>query len=911
MKLVQSTVLNAILGTLLTLPTIAQEPTPADTSADTTAVLADRAAPADSAEDPLAKFVKEFKYRNLGPGAMSGRITALAVPEPFHKTIYVGTASGGVWKTSNGGTTWSAITDKIGTQSIGDIAVAPSSDSILWVGTGEKNSLRSNSWGNGVHKSTDGGKTWEVVGLENSKLIGRIVIHPSNPDVVYVAALGHLWGPHSERGIYKTTDGGETWEQMLFVDDTTGFVDLQMDPSNPDVLFAAAWHRLRWGGGHMQGVGAGGGIYKTTDGGQSWTRLNDPALNNGLPAGELLGRIGIAIYPRNPRIVYAVIQSNEGVRSSALSPFGGVYRSDDGGDTWRQMNDLSAVPFYYYNEIWVDPNDSSHVFINAAPLWESKDGGETFSRKELQRVHGDHHAMWIDPEDSDHIVLGTDGGVYMTWDEGKTWDHQTIPVGQFYTVMVDSTHTPYHVCGGLQDNGSWCGPSAVRDGVGITDNAWYRVFGGDGFWVQVPWHDPHTVYAESQFANMSRINLKTWERTSIRPLAADAGAQSGYGFHWGWNTPMVLSQHDSTVLYLGSNHVIRLTDRGDNWEILGPDMTRAARSAPEPEIGHTSYQALFSIAESPRSPDIIWAGSDDGLVWLTRDGGKNWSNVTGNFPSTAPTRCFVNNIAASHHDDGTAYLAYDCHRRDDYEPHLYRTMDFGSTWIEIVAGLPEDGASLSVLEDARNQNLIWVGTEVGVFVSFDGGDSWLPFNNGLPPVGVRMMAQAYKARDLVIGTFGRGIWVNHIGPLQEMNDTLLDQKAHLFEITSAYLTRSVNTYGAIGSKDFIASNPPQGAVLRYYLKDSADKDVKLIVTNQAGDTVRTLTNRGYPGLHSVTWDLKRQQPRPRRLGESNDNAELRRVKPGVYTVELKVHGLTLTREFEVQEWPEDRLGRIR
>ncbi|HVE80046.1 MAG TPA: hypothetical protein VNA89_14365 [Gemmatimonadaceae bacterium] len=868
-------------------------------------------AAAAAARDPMTRVLNGFTVRNIGPAAYSGRVTSLAVPRPYRKTIYAGSAGGGVWKTSNGGTTWQPIGDSLGVGSVGDVAVAPSDSSIVWVGTGEKNSLRSQSWGNGVHRSTDGGRTWRHMGLRETRSIGRIVVHPTDPQVVYVAALGHLWGPHAERGVYKSTDGGASWRKVLYVNDTTGIVDLELDPANPEVLYAAAWHRLRWGGSRMQGVGAGSGIYKTTDGGRTWTRLTDARLNNGLPA-ERIGRIGLAIAESSPRTVYAMVQVDRGITNAQQSPYGGVFRSDDAGATWRQTNDFQSNPHYYYNDIWVDPTNAEHVYVTATYLMESKDGARTFEQDSLHNVHVDHHAMWIDPADPEHVVLGNDGGVYITSDGGKAWDHQQIPIGQFYAITVDSSQFPYHVCGGLQDNGTWCGPSMTRDTLGMTDADWYAVNGGDGMHVQIPWHDPHVVYSEFQFGTMSRLDLRTWKRDVIRPQSVDAGADSGYELRWGWTAPIVLSQHDSTVLYVGSNHLVRLTNEGRDWEVLGPDMTRADRRRPEPEVGHTSYQALFAIGESPRSADVLWTGSDDGLVWVSRDRGKTWANVTANLPKDAPTRCFVASVVPSRHADGTAWMVYDCHHRDDYRPHVYRTTDFGRRWTRHVEGLPADGGSLTIFEDPQNAAVLWVGTDVGLFVTVDGGRRWRRFGRGLPPVSVPKLAMSYEQRDLVIGTHGRGVWITNVGPLEEWSDTLLAARAYLFDVPPATQFRYADTYPSFGSTRWVAPNPARGAQIALWLREAGDRNLQLVVTDAAGDTVRKISAPAYAGLQRVTWDLARDRPRPRELGGPTTPAELRRVTGGEYTLTLKTAGLTLTRKVVVRpEWPPDRLGRVR
>ncbi len=715
---------SLVLVLLAALPLAAQKPA---------AKKAPAAAP-DTTADSVSKFLSNFSYRAIGPAAYSGRVTAIAVPtsaEARPKTFYIGAAGGGVWKTTNAGVTWRSISSGLGSETIGDLAVAPSDSNIIWVGTGEKNSLRSQYWGDGVYKSVDGGKKWKNMGLADSKAIGRVVIDPANPDIVYVAALGHLWGPNNERGVYKTTDGGKTWTRVLFVNDTTGFVDLAMDPKDPNTLYAAAWHRLRWGGAHMEGVGKGSGIYKTTDGGKTWVRLTDAAKKNGLPF-DKMGRIGLAISPQDPKLVFAMIEVDRGITGPGQGPFGGVFRSSDAGATWTQVNDLQAEPHYYYDAIFVDPNDSQHVFVAASPLLESKDGGRTFAPESLFNVHVDNHALWMDPHDAGHRILGNDGGAYVTYDAGKAWWHMPLPIGQFYTVIVDSSLAPYQVCGGLQDNGVWCGPSASRDSSGIDDADWYPVNGGDGMWVQVPPRDPFTVYSGWQYGNVSKLDLRTFKRDDIVPASLDAGAESGYAFTWGWTTPILISTHDSGTVYLGANRLFRLKQGGKDWEALGPDMTKTPRDKPAPEVGSTSYHSIFSIAESPRSAAVLWTGTDDGNIWVSRDTGRTWINTTGKFPKGAPTDCFVSSIAASAHADGTAWVALDCHHRDDYRPHIWRTTDFGATWTELVNGLPADRGSMIVIESPRNARVLFAGTSDGVYATLDGGQRWRRFGKDLP-----------------------------------------------------------------------------------------------------------------------------------------------------------------------------------
>ncbi|MEO6778224.1 MAG: hypothetical protein ABI194_02135, partial [Gemmatimonadaceae bacterium] len=460
------------------------------------------------------------------------------------------------------------------------------------------------------------------------------------------------------------------------------------------------------------------------------------------------------------------------------------------------------------------------------------------------------------------------------------------------------------------DNGVWCGPSATRDSIGVTDADWYSVNGGDGMWVQISRTDPNIIYSEYQFGSMSRFDLRTGKRDNIQPLALDAGGDSGYGYTWGWTAPMLLSQHDTATLYVGANHLFRMRDhgaRGMDWEVVGPDMTRAARTHPEAEGPNTSYHALFSIAESPRSRDIIWIGSDDGLVWLTRDYGRTWSNVTANFPARAPTQCFVSAIAASRFADGTAYLTYDCHSRDDYAPHVYRTTDFGRSWTAIAAGLPADAGSLTIFEDPYNARLLWLGTETGAYVSIDAGAHWRRFGHNLPPVAVEKFAMSYDQRELVVGTHGRGIWVTSVGPLQEMTDSLLRERAHLFHVAPALQFRYTDTYPSFGSRPFVARNPARGASISYYLRDALTGPVDVYILSASGDTVRKLSGPGYAGLNQVTWDLSSTKARPRALGEPTSAADLKRVLPGDYFVTMKVAGSTLRQPIRVDERPEDRV----
>lgn len=863
-----------------------------------------------------ADLVKNVRFRLIGPANMSGRITSLDVANtPGRKTWYVGFASGGLWKTTNNGTTWSSVFDDAGTGNVADVMIAPSNPSIVWVGTGERNSLRSEGWGDGVYKSIDAGKTWKHMGLKDNTQIGRIAIHPRNPDIVYIGAMGNLWGASPGRGVYKTTDGGTTWNKVLFVNDTVAFVDLKMDPSNPEVLYAAGWHRLRRGGGTMEGAGAGSGIWKTVDGGKTWKRLTDAALKNGLPDSQM-GRIGLAISAKNPRVVYAVIQVAKSSYDTQISRHGGVFRSNDAGVTWTRVNDISAWPDYFYNEIYIDPNNDERVYINSVQLSVSNDGGKTFAPVEMQRVHVDHHALWINPDDSDHMLLGNDGGLHLTYDKGVTWEHFYHPVGQFYEVDVDTTKSPYHVCGGLQDNGVWCGPSRTRDRSGITNADWYAVNGGDGFRSAVSADSPQIRFAESQFGSINRWNVDTGEREDIQPEAEDAGAEAGRPFRWDWNTPFFISRYDPKVLYLGANYVFKLTDRGREWTIISPDLTRGNVAAPEPDTGWTSYRSLHSLAESPKDRNTLWAGANDGLLWVTTDGGRNWRNVTAAIPDVQAQRCFVSEIEASNFDARTAYVSYDCHQRDDYRPYVYKTTDLGATFTNISGDLPADAGSWVVREDNVNPRLLFVGNERGLYVSTQGGNQWMRLKNNLPTVSLRDVDIVPRERELVVGTFGRSVYILDLIPFQELSDSVIASDAFLMPVRDVAHAVTTGTYESFANKYFTAPNPPAGAQLMYYLKADQGADVTLTIRKVAatgeGEVVQTVTGSGRPGLHTVSWDLLSKNPRPRGLGDPIAPQDLRKVAPGKYTVSLRIGSNTLTRNFEVLRDAGDKTpGRVR
>jgi photosystem II stability/assembly factor-like uncharacterized protein len=832
-------------------------------------------------------FLDAFAVRPIGPANMGGRITALAVVETKPSTMYVASASGGLWKTVNQGITWAPVFDGQPVASLGDVAVAPSNPDVVWVGAGEANARNSVSWGDGVYKSTDAGKSWQNMGLRDSHHIGKIVIHPKNADVVYVAALGHLWGPSKERGLYVTRDGGKSWEQSKFLDEETGFIDLAMDPGNPDILYAAAYRVRRdafSGGNPAVQTGPAAGLYKTADGGKTWQKLT-----RGLPD-RPLGRCGLAVSRKDPRVLYAVVQTDrttlvretewgQPARRSAQPDTGGVFRSADRGETWTKLNDLCPRPFYF-SQVRVDPADEQRVLVLGVTLHLSTDGGRTFRRDTAPTVHADHHALWINPANPEQLLLGTDGGLYISFDRGATWEHiRNLPIAQFYAIGLDS-RKPYRVYGGLQDNGTWGGPTRTYSREGITPADWFRVYGADGFHVQPDPGDPDTVYAEGQYGNLLRINVRSGETVEIRPLPgrvsagpdpARLGVRPDLPFRFNWSAPILLSQHSPGVVYFGGNHVFRSTNRGDLWTALSPDLTRG-RPGRSPDLGHT----LTTLAQSPRRGGVLWAGSDDGTVHVSRDGGRTWADVSDRIPGVPPER-WITRIECSPFAEGTAYLTLDRHRNDDRAPYVFKTEDYGQTWKSLAGNLPPGGPVHVIRADRLNRDLLFLGTEFGLFVSLDAGGTWQPFGKGLPAVAVHDLAIHPRDRELVVATHGRSLYVIDISPLQELTPALRAAGAHLFAVKPATLFRYRAARGFSPGKDYLAPNPEFGAGIWYLLKESPPVTPSLRVLDAEGNLVISLPARREPGLHRAQWALRRGT-------RMNDPL----VAPGEYRVQLKV-----------------------
>jgi photosystem II stability/assembly factor-like uncharacterized protein len=1015
------------------------------------------------------EWVKALNWRCIGPASMGGRIVALAVYDADPTTYWIGTASGGLLKTVNNGVTFEHQFDREATVSIGDVAVAPSDRNILWVGTGENNPRNSVSYGDGVYKSTDGGKKWKNMGLKKTFQIGRVVIHPKNPDIVYVGALGRLYGPNEERGLYKTMDGGNTWTKMqLPVDSNTGVIDIQMNPADPEMLLVATWERRRDGFDSHAGAiaaqrtpntkvdpplvdgydaydpikkwGKGGGIFKTSDGGKSFKKLTQ-----GLPTCAT-GRIGMDWYRRDPKVVFAIIDTEKigqgvvpgylgvssddapnaggaiitqvtpnspaaaaglkakdiivainkagikkyddfvgliqktkpgdkisidlvrdgkplnlsitlgermpvmagpggraggflfrseevpgGVRVTAMTPegpaaragilvgdvivavgkekvtraqqileairnaqpgskvalriarggetkdlafvvpprtvgspqrtrpysalyggqapniqdtqgpdsreYGGVYRSDDAGETWRRINSVNPRPMYF-SQVRVDPSNDKLLYVLGVRMYRSTDGGKTFAAGGDNAVHADQHVLWINPRDGRHLIIGTDGGTYASYDRGERWDYlNTKSVGQFYHVAVD-TRRPYRVYGGMQDNGSWGGPSHTLDGRGPLNADWVMVQGGDGFVCRVDPSDPDIVYAESQEGNMTRTNLRTGQRAMIKPRAPQG--QKPYRFNW--NAPMILSSHNPSIFFCGGNYVFRSYKRGDDPRPISPELTM------------TDQGSATALAESPRNPDILWAGTDDGNLWVTRDGGAKWSNVTARVGLPKPF--WVSTIEPSNQVDGRCYVCFDAHRSDNDEPWIYVTEDHGETWKSIRGNLPS-GSSRCLREDLFNPDVLYLGTEFAAWSSIDRGASWTRINNNLPTVAIHEFAQHPTAGEMVVATHGRSLWVVDVTPLRQLTPAMVKAPATLLAPNTAIRWRRELTRGTIygmGHRDYVGENPRPGAQIFYALTQKANK-VSLTVQDYAGKTLTTLPVQTGPGLHRVEWNL--------------------------------------------------------
>jgi photosystem II stability/assembly factor-like uncharacterized protein len=841
--------------------------------------------------DPYAGLT----FRNIGPATMGGRVDDLAVLESNPAVFYVGTASGGLWKTLNNGTSWEVLFDDLDdVVSIGDIAITPEDGNTVWVGAGENNNRQSGSWGNGVYKSIDGGHTWKHMGLRDSKHIARIIIDPIDHDIVYVAALGSLYGPGKERGVFKTTDGGLTWTNVLFVNENTGATELVQDPTNNKVLYAATYQRQRafWG---MNGGGPGSAIHKTSDGGRTWTKLT-----NGIPPGDL-GRIGMDVYRKNPNIVYARIEHPSE---------SGTYRSDDAGLTWRKMSDVNPRPMYF-SQVRVDPTNDLRVYVLGVQIHISDDGGRTFIENGV--LHSDHHAMWINPNNPNHIIDGNDGGVGISYDKGKTWEGiYNMDLAQYYHVGYDMA-TPYNLCGGMQDNYTWCGPSAVRSRNGIVNDDWTQIQGGDGFEAVIDPTDPRIIYAESQDGNIVRVDRVTNERKAIRPLPARGEPP----LRWNWNTPIHISPHNPKTIYVGANKVFKSTDGGQSFTAISAELTQAldreglslmgvvgkdVRIAKND--GVQSYGNLVQVVESPRQAGVIYAGADDGSVQVTKDGGKTWTNISSRFPN-GPKNAYVSGLVASAHDPNTVYVAFDGHMNDDYNNYLYASADGGNTFRSISEGIPKGQVVNTVQEDPKNPAVLYAGTEFGLYVTPDRGGSWDRLRANLPTVPVHEIQIHPRDNDMIVATHGRSLWIlDDATPIQQAAEARRAD-AFLFDMRPAMQYNLANDRGFVTDKPFRGKNPEYGAPISYYLRSEA-KQVALRIRDASGAQVREITgtdlrNARRAGINRVNWDLRHQPLPPAAApdqggrgggggggGGGGNNGP--NVMPGEYRVTLVVDG---------------------
>ncbi|HDT14356.1 MAG TPA: hypothetical protein ENO03_08395 [Candidatus Aminicenantes bacterium] len=865
-------------------------------------------APSRFTEDLL----QGFEARALGPYRAGSWVTAFAVPAgPSREhlyTFYVGTRNGGVWKTVNNGTTFEPIFDGQPKLSIGDVAVAPSDPNVVWVGTGEAHCARSSSSGDGVWKSTDAGETWTHMGLADSHHIARVVIHPRDADVVYVASMGRLFSDNAERGVFKTTDGGRTWAKVLFVGDKIGAVDLTLVESAPDTLYAAMYDKIRlpW---HYELGGPESAIYKTTDGGKSWARLG-----GGLPTGRI-GRIGFDVYQKDPDILYAVVENGNRRAPTAAEAEqdkrrGGeptqrtmgneVYRTDDGGRTWRKVNAghedaLNKAP-YSFNQLRLDQNDPETVYITGVSVASTNDGGKTWkglgwpTDGVMPRAFGDWRALWVDPLDSNRLIFGSDGGVNISYDRGKTSHHAyNIPLGEFYAIGVDM-EDPYNIYGGLQDHDSWKGPSNGWAGeIGPAD--WVTVGGGDGMYNCVDPTDPRWLYNNREMGTMWRFDQETGVQTQITPRRE--GGRPALRFNW--TPPIALSPHDPSVLYTGAQVVFRSDDRGDNWREISPDLT-TDEDAKQHGEGYISYCTLTTLAESPVESGVIWAGSDDGKVQVTRNGGATWLDRTAKLAAAGgPAEFWVTRVFPSPHAAGTCFVAKTGWRLDDYRVSLHRTTDFGETWTSIAGDLPDGKPVNIVVQDRRNPELLFVGTEWGVYVTLDGGKEWLPFRAGMPSVKITDLVIHPRENDLVIATYGRGAYVVDISPLQELTAAALDADAYLFDVepTTQRVTGGIGNYQLLGDSHLFTPNEPNAVAVNYHLKTKAERPVKVTIADAAGAVLAELTGKGEAGLNTVLWGMRVQRPgaKPGRPAGFGGGRSL--VEPGEYIVTLEAAGKKL------------------
>ena len=865
-----------------------------------------------------------FRWRNIGPANHQGRIVDVAgIPWPS-RTYYVSSAGGGMWKTTNAGTTFRPVFENEHVSSGGMIAIAPSDTNTVYYGTGEPNSRNSMSPGAGMWKTSNGGRTWEFIGLKETQHIGRVVVDPNNKDVVYVAALGAAWATNKERGLYKTTDGGKTWQLKKFINDSTGFIDVALDPRDAKVVWAASYQRIR--GPYFQySGGKGSALWKSTDAGETWAEVK----GDGLPE-TTKGRIGIAIALSSPDVMYLMVEADTAAnpkkdpKVKAQKSPSGLYRSADGGRTWEKRDDNNVRPFYY-SQVRVAPNNPDRVFWSSTPVKYSNDGGKTVGNATVG-IHVDHHAMWIDPKDPQHIVVGNDGGVSQTWDGGGNWDaNNVLPVGQYYNVSVDNA-IPYNVCGGAQDNGSWCGPSR-RQRETITNSMWFRFNGGDGFVTANDPSNPDIIYGESQGGNIGRYRVSTGERTALvkptwrprymqwedsilvdrpdttKPLTKEQAKRQQAlravqkkdsietDIRWNWNTPYFISPHNPSVMYFGANRVLKSTRQGDGMFFISPELsyadtmkirvsTRTTGGITIDATGAETFGTIVSLNESPLRPGILYAGTDDGRLWSSWNDGGSWTEHTANVKGV-PAGTYVSRIEASHFDSLTFFVTYDNHRRGDFTPYVFMTKDGGKSYTSIASNLPTGGPDFAyvIREDLKNPNLLFVGTDVGAYTSIDQGKSWQKFMTGLPTTPVLDFVIHPRDGELVAATHGRGFWIVDINALRQMDATVAAAPAHLFKPRPAFQWGEKPYNGeSVGQNLFQAPSPPYGADIVYRLAKSNAGPVKVVIQDASGDTIRTLSGPGGAGIQRVTWDFRGKTPPSPKLSPAEVRDSINNVR---------------------------------
>jgi len=889
------------------------------------------ASPSSGLIDP--GIFKGLKMRNLGPAKTGGRIVDIAV-DPRNKSIrFAAVASGNVWRTRNAGTTWEPVFDKYGAYSIGIVEIDPNNSNIVWVGTGENNSQRSVGLGDGIYKSLDGGTTWNNMGLKTSEHIGKIVIDPRNSDVVYVASQGGLWKPGGERGLYKTTNGGESWERILHISENTGISDIIYHPRNPDILLASSYQRRRHFGMLVAG-GPDGGIWKSTDAGKTWIKLSV-----GLPSGDL-GRIGLAVSPQKPEVIYALIAGTDETK--------GFYRSENFGDNWRKMSDYMVIDAQYYMEIFPDPHQfdkvySVNVFINV-----TDDGGKNFHRLGSQFKHVDNHEIVFDADDPNYIMVGCDGGIYETWDKAKTWRFTSnIPITQFYRVGIDNDYPFYNVYGGTQDNATLGGPSRTTHRNGIRDFDWFITIGGDGFQTRIDPDDPNIVYSQYQYAGIVRFDKKSGEKIDIQPQP-EAGEAA---LKWNWDSPLIISPHNGKRLYFAANKLFKSDDRGNTWMPISDDLTRQLDrnkmkvmdrvwgvDAIFKNVWTSPLSTIVALDESPIQEGLIYVGTDDGLIQVSENGGQSWRKID-KFPGI-PQYAYVSDVYASRHNANTVFAVFNHHKYGDYHPYLLKSNDRGISWQNISGNIPDHEFTWTLVQDHDDPNLLFTGTEYGLFFTLDGGNQWIKLKNGIPTIAIRDLEIQKRENDLVAASFGRGFYIlDNYSPLRNINQNELAKEALLFPVKNPLLYLETNFDGrSYGHSFYTSPNPEYGAVFTYYLKNSSqtlkqkrqkdEKDkvsktqpvyypdwdqlvaeqreekprVVFTITNINGDLVRRITGPASKGINRVAWNLRFSGANPARSG-GNPSGPL--VIPGKYMVSMArvVNGewedLGLSQSFEV------------